>query len=364
MRKSTDRPSARRVAELAARDVERGDAQPLDPPARRSSPARRRRGPPPPGSPARAAPSTRCQVPRSAATSAPTMTYRPPAGIVGQQLAHGVDAVAGPAPVDLDPARLEPVDPGDGGLHHGEAVLGRGDGPGLRPSARARWPPPGAPGRARAPRGPTRRHQVADVDRVEGARRRCRCARPGAHAAHLDRTPGRRCVHVPSVGAEHLRCRPMSPAAWSPQRWRRAARRPAAGVARRRRARAGPEGPRRLCRRSSSPVRRAARRRRWREVAAGRAFLLQAGDCAESFAEFSADSHPGQAQGHPADGRGPHLRRRRARGEGGPHRRAVRQAAVVAHRARRRRRARRLPRPHGQRRRPRRRRPACPTRTG
>jgi 3-deoxy-7-phosphoheptulonate synthase len=40
--------------------------------------------------------------------------------------------------------------------------------------------------------------------------------------------------------------------------------------------------------------------------------------------------HPGQAQGHPADGRRAHLRRRRAGGQAGPHRRPVRQAPLVA----------------------------------
>ena len=45
-----------------------------------------------------------------------------------------------------------------------------------------------------------------------------------------------------------------------------------------------------LCRRSCSPARRSGWWRRWRRWSTGRAFLLQAGDCAESFAEFSADS--------------------------------------------------------------------------
>ena len=43
--------------------------------------------------------------------------------------------------------------------------------------------------------------------------------------------------------------------------------------------------------------------------------------------------HPRQAQGDPADGGGADLRRRRARGEGGAHRRTVRQAPHVGHRA-------------------------------
>ena len=72
--------------------------------------------------------------------------------------------------------------------------------------------------------------------------------------------------------------------------------------------------------------------------------------------------HPGQAQGHPADGGGPHLRRRGPGGQGGEDRRPVRQASLLAHRAGRRPRARGLPGPHGQRRAVRRRRP--PARSG
>ena len=49
------------------------------------------------------------------------------------------------------------------------------------------------------------------------------------------------------------------------------------------------------------------------QVADGEAFLLQAGDCAESFDAFSRRRHPGQAQGHPADGRRAHLLVGRAR---------------------------------------------------
>ena len=45
---------------------------------------------------------------------------------------------------------------------------------------------------------------------------------------------------------------------------------------------------------------------------------------------FSADAHPRQAEGHPADGGGAHLLDRRPGHEGGPHRRPVRQAPLVA----------------------------------
>ena len=51
----------------------------------------------------------------------------------------------------------------------------------------------------------------------------------------------------------------------------------------------------------------------WPQVAEGEAFLLQAGDCAESFDAFSADSIRDKLQGHPADGRRAHLLVGRAR---------------------------------------------------
>ncbi len=73
------------------------------------------------------------------------------------------------------------------------------------------------------------------------------------------------------------------------------------------------------------------------QVAAGKAFLLQAGDCAESFDDFTADAIRDKlkvilqmavvltyASGVPSR-------------QGGPHRRPVRQAPLVAHRDRRRR---------------------------
>ncbi len=59
---------------------------------------------------------------------------------------------------------------------------------------------------------------------------------------------------------------------------------------------------------------------------------------------------PRQAQGHPPDGGGPDLRRRAPGGQGRPDRRAVRQAAQLAHRAGRRPGHRLVPGTHGQRR--------------
>ena len=48
-------------------------------------------------------------------------------------------------------------------------------------------------------------------------------------------------------------------------------------------------------------------------VAAGEAFLLQGGDCAESFAEHGAEQHPRLLPRLPADGGGADLCRRRRR---------------------------------------------------
>ena len=87
------------------------------------------------------------------------------------------------------------------------------------------------------------------------------------------------------------------------------------------------------------------------EVAAGRGFLLQAGDCAESFGDFSAVSIREKLEDHAADGRRAHLRRDAAGRQGGPDRGPVRQAPLLAGRAGRRGGAAELPRPHGARRR-------------
>ena len=65
------------------------------------------------------------------------------------------------------------------------------------------------------------------------------------------------------------------------------------------------------------------------QVADGKAFLLQGGDCAESFAESSARQYPRHLPRAAADGGGADLRRRHAGGEGRPHRRPVRQAALA-----------------------------------
>ena len=84
-------------------------------------------------------------------------------------------------------------------------------------------------------------------------------------------------------------------------------------------------------------------------VADGEAFLLQGGDCAESFAEHGANNIRDFFRVLPADGGGADLCRRGAGGEGRPHRRPVRQAALLADGKDRWRRAAELPRRHRQR---------------
>ena len=96
------------------------------------------------------------------------------------------------------------------------------------------------------------------------------------------------------------------------------------------------------------------------KVAAGDAFLLQGGDCAESFQRFHRQQHPRHVPRAAADGGRADLRRRRAGGEGRPHGRPVRQAALVQRREDRRRRAAVLPRRQRQRLRVHAPRRACP----
>ena len=60
------------------------------------------------------------------------------AGPSGLELGHGVGGVGGPAPLDLDAARLEPLDTFDGRLDQRQTVGGRRDGPACPPSATAR----------------------------------------------------------------------------------------------------------------------------------------------------------------------------------------------------------------------------------
>ncbi len=84
-------------------------------------------------------------------------------------------------------------------------------------------------------------------------------------------------------------------------------------------------------------------------VVEGQAFLLQGGDCAESFEEFHPEQYPRHLPGPPADGGGADLRRRVSGGEGRAHGRAVRQAAHLGHRDPERRHAALLSRRHHQR---------------
>ena len=66
-------------------------------------------------------------------------------------------------------------------------------------------------------------------------------------------------------------------------------------------------------------------------VAAGEAFMLQGGDCAETFADVTAGEHPGQASDLAFHGGGADLRSPGADREGRPDGRPVRQAAELGH---------------------------------
>ncbi len=70
------------------------------------------------------------------------------------------------------------------------------------------------------------------------------------------------------------------------------------------------------------------------EVADGRAFVLQGGDCAESYRGFHRQHHPRHLPGAAADGGCADLRQQRACREDGSHGGAVRQAAQRRHRER------------------------------
>ena len=103
-------------------------------------------------------------------------------------------------------------------------------------------------------------------------------------------------------------------------------------------------------------------RRALAEVAAGRGFLLHVGRLRRVVPRPLGAAHPRQPQDHAADGDGAHVRRRAAGRQAGARGRTVRQAALQRHGGRRRRGAALVPRPHGQRRRPRGRGARAPTR--
>ncbi len=102
----------------------------------------------------------------------------------------------------------------------------------------------------------------------------------------------------------------------------------------------------RSCRRSSSRARCARCRPALGEAAEGRAFLLQAGRLRRVVPRRLDDPDPREAQGPPADVGRADVRRGAAGRQGRAHRRPVREAALVADRARRRRRAAVVPRAH------------------
>ncbi len=146
---------------------------------------------------------------------------------------------------------------------------------------------------------PRRRSRRAARRRDRGAAGR-RCPRrdraPPGHPPSL-RRDGARSPEPPTLVGW------SSTARWSPASWRDATGRPEPDLARRAapRARRGASSP--SARRSSSPARRDGSPTTSAEVAQGRAFLLQAGDCAESFDEGSADSIRDKLKVDPADGR-------------------------------------------------------------
>ena len=149
-----------------------------------------------------------------------------------------------------------------------------------------------------------------------------------------------------------------------PDSWRAQAGRPAARLARRGRARPRPQASRLVCPRWCSRARPAPSPAQLAEVAEGKAFLLQAGDCAESFEAFSADGIRDKLKvilqmavvltystGVPV------LKVGRIAGQ-------FAKPRSVRHRDGRRRRAAVVPGPHGQRRRPHRRGAQSPTPSG
>ena len=172
----------------------------------------------------------------------------------------------------------------------------------------------------------------------ERVRELCRAASRSTPTCRLSRC--RRAAHAPSA---RLRM-----TGWSPDSWRR---RPAAQqpvYARPGGARGASVGSSRRCRRWSPAGRSRRSRASWPRPPRGEAFLLQGGDCAESFDDCRSEAiasklkillqmslvlvHGSAAAGDP----------RR------PLRRPVRQAALGRHRGARRRRAAELPRRPGQ----------------
>ena len=72
-------------------------------------------------------------------------------------------------------------------------------------------------------------------------------------------------------------------------------------------------------------------------AAEGKAFVLQGGDCAESFRRLHRQRYPRHVSGAAANGRGAYLWRRAAGSKTRPHGRPVRQAPLLGHRNHRRR---------------------------
>ena len=178
-------------------------------------------------------------------------------------------------------------------------------------------------------------------DRLRGGDRRPGAARsaPSARDPRRGRVAGLRDASTLTVPWR------STESTWTPSSWRDAPGEPAA--------RSGltpPRSPQRAsgsacCRRSCSPARPERSLPSLGEVCEGRALLLQAGDCAESFRDVVGPDHPREAEGAAPDVGRPDLRRDAPGREGRPHRGPVREAAQRADGDRRRRRASDVPRP-------------------
>ena len=328
--------------------------------------------------------SMRSQPASPAAASAPTIRFSSAPGQRRLQLSHGICGVGGPSPLDLDPARLKSVHPFDGRFDKSQAFEGGGDRP-------ARDLLPGLvcdheenTVEAQLMAGVHRGDEMADVHGIEGPtedadsqgaahRRSVASGRTGPETA-LSRVRASRespaftpaYAGAVSTTSDSLnkdlvdgtsQFTPGMPA--SVRVKPRPGTRPPGAASRQ------PNSPHGLTRPptrkswqsspsnhpSSSLAKPAGSPAPWRRSPTAEPFSSRPGT-APSRSTTSQPMDPRQAQGHLADGCGAHLRL------GGPgrkaraHRRTVRQATLVAHRAGRLLGAARLPRAHNQRRRP------------
>ena len=204
-----------------------------------------------------------------------------------------------------------------------------------RCSCRCAWHPWPGCRRRRALGSPRRR-----VDGRAGSGQRTRRLSAGLRLARGAMTNGcgrRRSSRRIEKPVSTLDRWPSRPATWSPESWRE---RPA--LQQPEWPDAAPRPPRSTRLKASPPLvfageaRAAARQPRARSID-GRAFLLQAGDCVESFNELSTMRDPREAEDHAPDVRRAHVRRDAAGGQGRADRGPVHEAALGRVRARRRR---------------------------